>query len=88
MYYTSFVLDLDVLVGIADPDFSPSIKHRGRLRPGLCHAVICFYMCIKVKAPIAGRLRKCHSIFCINRFECDAESRIAAIILMYVSSLL
>ena len=36
----------------------------------------------KVKAPIAGRLRKCHSIFCINRSKCDAESRIAAIILM------
>ena len=42
----------------------------------------------KVKAPIAGRLRKCHSIFCINRSKCDAESRIAAIILIYVSSLL
>ena len=42
----------------------------------------------KIKAPIAGRLRKCHSIFFINRSKCDAESRIAAIILMYVSSLL
>ena len=42
----------------------------------------------KVKAPIAGRLRKCHSIFYIYRSKCDAESRIAAIILMYVSSLL
>ena len=37
----------------------------------------------KVKAPIAGHLTKCHSIFCINRSKCDAESRIAAIILMY-----
>ena len=42
----------------------------------------------KVKAPIAGRLRKCHSFFIINRSKCDAESRIAANILMYVSSLL
>ena len=42
----------------------------------------------EVKAPIAERLRKCHSIFCINRSKGDAESRIAAIILMYVSSLL
>ena len=47
-----------------------------------------FFLFIKVKAPIAGRLGKRHSIFCINRSKCDAESRIAAIILMYVSSLL
>ena len=39
---------------------------------------------IKVKAPIARPLRKCHSIFCINRSKCDTESRIAAIILMYI----